>query len=151
MTGATSEFPVTITNHLADPVTVRIEATTDNPQRIRFAEPDPVTVAPGAANTVTLAASASGAAAWSGQRARESLGGRPADPDTMITVETTNFGTIGWVIVIGSGVVLVVTTALRIRQVRARRKASRMADGGAPPAAASGGCSTPRPSWRRAR
>jgi hypothetical protein len=127
MTGATSDFPVTVTNHLTDPATVRVVITTDNPQRIRFAEPDPVTVAPGAANTVTLAASASGAGVVTAQVHLESLAGDRLTDDTIITVETSDVGTIGWVLVIGSGAVLVVTTVLRIRQVRARQKA--IADG----------------------
>ena len=53
----------------------------------------------------------------------ESLTGEQLTPDTTITVDTSDVGTIGWVLVIVSGVVLVLTTALRIRQVRARQKA----------------------------
>ncbi|WP_454228682.1 DUF6049 family protein [Propioniciclava flava] len=123
MTGATSDFPVTVTNHLTDPATVRVVVSTDNPQRIRFAEPDPVTVNPGASNTVTLAASASGAGVVTARVHLESLTGEQLTPDTTITVDTSDVGTIGWVLVIVSGVVLVLTTALRIRQVRARQKA----------------------------
>ena len=47
-----------------------------------------------------------------------SAGNRSLTADTTILVETTNLGLIGWVIVIVSGLVLVVSTALRIRQVR---------------------------------
>lgn len=53
----------------------------------------------------------------------ESPAGRRLTPDTGFVVETTNVGAIGWVLVIASGIVLVVSTALRIRQVRGRRSA----------------------------
>jgi hypothetical protein len=37
-------------------------------------------------------------------------------------VEVTDLGTIGWIMVIVSGIVLVAATALRIRQVRRKQK-----------------------------
>ena len=52
----------------------------------------------------------------------EAVDGLRLTPDTEITVETTNFGAIAWTLVIGSGIVLVVSTALRIKKVRARQK-----------------------------
>lgn len=122
MTGATSDFPVTVTNHLPDPVVVRVAVGTDNPQRIRFTPPEPVTVAPGASNTVMLAASAAGGGVVTARVHLEAVDGLRLTPDTEITVETTNFGAIAWTLVIGSGIVLVVSTALRIKKVRARQK-----------------------------
>ncbi|MFT3876368.1 MAG: DUF6049 family protein [Propioniciclava sp.] len=121
MTGATSEFPVTLTNHLPDPVEVRIEAVSDNPQRIRLLAPEPLTVAPGASSTAILQAEASGGGVVEASLRATTRDGRTLTPDVRVMVETTNFGTIGWVIVIVSGMTLVVTTAMRIRQVRARR------------------------------
>jgi len=50
----------------------------------------------------------------------EAPGNLRLTPDAAIVVETSNVGVIGWVLVLASGVALVVTTALRIRQVRAR-------------------------------
>lgn len=122
MTGATSEFPVTITNHLADPVTVRIEAITDNPQRIALIDPEPLTVPPGAGSTAILHAEATGGGVVQATVRATTLDGRTLTPDVPVVVETTNFGTVGWVIVVASGIVLVVTTALRIRKVRKERK-----------------------------
>ncbi|WP_348981494.1 DUF6049 family protein [Propioniciclava coleopterorum] len=122
MTGATSDFPVTVTNHLTDPAVVRVAVSTDNPQRIRFTAPEPVTVQAGASSTVMLAATAAGGGVVTAQVHLESVDGRRLTPDTEITVETTNFGAIAWTLVIVSGIVLVVSTALRIKKVRARQK-----------------------------
>lgn len=122
MTGATSDFPVTVTNHLPDPVVVQISVSTDNAQRIRFAQPEPVTVAPGASNTVLLSATAAGGGIVTADVQLQTTDGRRLTPTTSIIVETTNFGVIAWSLVIGSGVVLVVSTALRIKKVRARGK-----------------------------
>lgn len=122
MTGATSGFPVTVTNHLADPVVVRIEATSDNPQRIALIGPEPLTVPPGAASTAILRAEASGGGVVAGTVRATTLDGRTLTPEIPVVVETTHFGTVGWVIVIASGIVLVVTTALRIRRARDGRK-----------------------------
>ncbi len=122
MTGDTSEFPVTVTNRLMDPITVQVRAATDNPQRIRLDAPQPVEIAPGASNTVLLQATSAGGGVVLARVHVESPDGHRLTPDREIAVETTNYGTIGWVIVVASGLVLVVTTAHRIRQVRGQRK-----------------------------
>lgn len=122
MTGDTSEFPVTVTNHLIDPVTVRVDVESDNPQRIWLTAPDAVTVAPGASSTVMLQANAAGGGIVRASVHATTPSGHRLTPDREVVVETTNYGTIGWVIVVVSGVVLVLTTAHRIRQVRTRRK-----------------------------
>lgn len=122
MAGATSEFPVTVTNHLTDPATIRLVVVTDNPQRIRFLPPPEATIAPGASATIGLQAEAAGGGVVRASVHAETLTGHRLTPDTQIEVETTNFGVIGWVLVIASGLVLVVTTGLRIRQVRRQKK-----------------------------
>lgn len=122
MTGAESDFPVTISNRLSDPVTVAVSTATDNPQRIRFVDSAPVTIAPGTSATVHLRAIAAGSGVVKAKVFAATQGGHRLTPDTEITVDTTNAGLIGWVLVIVSGIVLVVSTALRIRQVRARQK-----------------------------
>lgn len=122
MTGDASEFPVTVTNHLQDPITVRVVADTDNPQRIRLLSPDPVTITPGAASTVLLQAESAGGGVVVARVHVQSPDGHRLTPDREIAVETTNYGTIGWVLVVASGLVLVVTTAHRIRQARKQRR-----------------------------
>ncbi|MDO5533146.1 MAG: hypothetical protein Q4F65_00650 [Propionibacteriaceae bacterium] len=122
MTGDVSEFPVTVTNHLVDPVTVRVAVVGDNPQRIRLSGPESVEIAPGASNTVLLSAASAGGGVVRARVHVETLSGHRLTPDREIVVETTNVGIIGWVLVGVSGVVLVATTAHRIRQVRKHGK-----------------------------
>ena len=122
MTGANSEFPVTVTNHLQDPITVRVRADSDNPQRIRLSAPDAVTITPGASSTVLLQAESAGGGVVRARVHVQTPDGHRLTPDREIAVETTNYGTIAWVLVVASGLVLVVTTAHRIRQVRGQRK-----------------------------
>ena len=56
------------------------------------------------------------------QQAAEAAGALRLTADTPVIVETTNVGAVGWVLVVGSGLVLVVSTALRIWQVRSRQR-----------------------------
>lgn len=121
MSGTESEFPVTVTNRLTDTVQVVVVASTDNPQRIRFVDSPTATIAPGASETVVMRTRALGSGVVNGQIHVETPGQLRLTPDVPVIVETTNFGTVGWVLVVGSAVVLLVSTALRIRQVRARQ------------------------------
>lgn len=101
---------------------MRIVALSDNPQRIRFTDPVEATVAPGTSQALMLHAEAAGSGVVTVNIHAETLAGRRLTPQETITVETTNFGLIGWALVISSGVVLVVTTVVRIRQVRRSQK-----------------------------
>jgi len=118
MSSSESQFPVTVTNDLPDPVLVRVVATTGNPQRIRFLESAPVELRAGGSETILLNAEATANGVVTARVRVDSTANRRLTPDTEILVESTNLGLIGWVIVGVSGVVLVVTTTLRIRQVR---------------------------------
>ncbi len=126
MSSSESQFPVTLTNHLADQTVVRLIVTTDSPQRISFAQPEPLTLRHGASQTVTLVAKAESNGVVMARIHVETLDGHRLTPDSSVVVETTNLGRIGWVIVIVSGAVLVVTTARRIRQVRAQQREIRL-------------------------
>lgn len=125
MSSDESLFPVTVTNRLEDPIEARVVANTDNPSRIRFDASDPISLRPGASQTVNLHAVAGGNGVVGARVHVETADGRRLTADVPILVETTNLGLIGWIIVGVSGTVLVVTTALRIRQVRAKNKESR--------------------------
>lgn len=122
LAGAEGDYPVTVSNGLVDPVTIRIVALSDNPQRIRFTAPVEATVYPGTSQALMLHAEAAGSGVVSVRIHVETLAGRRLSPQETITVETTNIGLIGWVLVLSSGVVLVVTTVVRIRQVRISQK-----------------------------
>lgn len=124
MSSADNEFPVTVTNALPDDVVVRVVASTDAPQRIRVESSAEVTVRTGQSAGVVLRAVAAGNGVANAQLHVETPGALRLTPDVAVVVEATNLGTLGWAIVLVSGVVLVVSTALRIRQVRARNRGS---------------------------
>lgn len=122
MASSESDFPVTVTNTLPDDITVAVVAGTDNPARVRLSGPSTVTVRAGSSQLVSLHASSSGNGVVAARVRIDAPNGRRLTPDVGVVLEATDLGVIGWVIVVGSGLVTVVTTALRIRQVR-RRKA----------------------------
>lgn len=137
MAGRTSQFPLTVTNNLAEPIQVKVRMDTDNPQRLRIPDSEVVTIAPGqnASILVHPEATANGVAiahAWVA-----TVSGRRVSPSIQITVEMTELGFIGWVIVIASGAVVLGATALRIWQVRrkAKRDATPAADAESQPSA----------------
>ena len=119
------------------PIQVKVRMDTDNPQRLRIPESEVVTIAPGqnASILVHPEATANGVAiahAWVA-----TVSGRRVSPSIQITVEMTELGFIGWVIVIASGAVVLGATALRIWQVRrkAKRDATPAADAESQPSA----------------
>lgn len=120
MTAAESDFPVTVTNTLPDAVAIRLVPASDSPQRIRISAGDVVTVAPGASQGASVHASASGNGVASGTIHVATEAGTRLTADVPLVLEATNLGRVGWVIVVVSGLVLIVSTALRIRQVRRR-------------------------------
>lgn len=120
MSSRTNQFPVTVTNNLGEEIRVRVEVTTDNPQRLTVPPSDVVTVEPGQSVTVNIRpeATSNGLVTARAHVATES--GVRVTPDTSITVEVTDLGVVAWIIVGVSGLVLVGATAWRIRQVRRR-------------------------------
>lgn len=120
MTADINEFPLTVSNSLPDDVEVRIVGASDTPQRIRLEPSEPVIVRAGTSTGVLLRAVATGNGVAGAQIHAETTDGHRLTPETEVVVEATNLGAVAWVIVAVSGIVLVVSTALRIRKVRAR-------------------------------
>jgi len=132
------EFPITIRNTLpasdADPdanaVKVRLEFTSDNARRLKI-NPIEVPLLP-AGTSVTenarVTAKANGTVPVTAQLVTES--GRRIGRPVTIEVKVTQNGTTGWAIAIVAGIVLVGTTALRIRQVTRERARSETAGTG---------------------
>ena len=132
MSARTSQFPLTVTNHLAESIRVKVRVDTDNRQRLRIPDSEVVTIAAGQSASITIRpeATANGVAiaeAWVA-----TVSGSRVSPFTEITVEMTELGFVGWVIVLASGSVVLGATALRIWQVRrkAGRDAAPSPDGG---------------------
>jgi len=122
MSSRTNEFPVTVGNRLTEQIQVRIVFSSDNPQRVSIAPTQLITVGPGQSETVNVRPQATSNGLATITAALQTASGQPVGRPTRIAVEVTDLGTIGWIMVIVSGVVLVAATALRIRQVRRKQK-----------------------------
>lgn len=127
MSARTSQFPLTVTNHLSEPIRVKVrteQVEANNPQRLRIPDSDVVSIAAGQSASITIhpEASANGVAIAQAWVATED--GTRVSPPIAITIEMTELGFVGWVIVIASGSVVLGATALRIWQVRRKAKQS---------------------------
>lgn len=121
MGSRTNTFPVTVSNGLGVPVQVRVQFISDSPQRIRVPAVGPVAVAPGASATVDITpeATANGVAIVRAQLT--TVDGEPLGSAVPIEITATDFGRVGWIIIVVSGAVVVGGTALRIRAVQRER------------------------------
>lgn len=124
MSSRTNQFPVTVTNNLAEQIRVQVVVRTDNPQRLTVPPSDLVTVAPGQSVTVNIRPEATSNGLVIARAHVATADGHRVSPDTSITVEITDLGVVAWIIVGVSGLVLVGATAWRIRQVRRRTAAA---------------------------
>lgn len=123
MGSRTNTFPVTVTNGLGVPAQVRVDFTSDSPQRIRVPSVGPVAVGPGESATVDITpeATANGVAIVRAQLT--TADGEPLGTPVPIEITATDFGRVGWIIILVSGAVVVGGTALRIRAVQRERAA----------------------------
>lgn len=121
LASAESQFPATITNRLADPITVKVVGVSANSARMSIRPIEEVTIRPGDSQTVLLTAVAGGNGLVEATLSVQTADGIRVSEAVPITFEATNLGQVGWIVVAVSGVVLVVTTGLRIWQVRRRR------------------------------
>lgn len=121
MGSRTNNFPVTVTNGLAAPVTVRLVFESESPQRISVPATDFVTIAPGEVMTLTITPEASSNSVVSVRAQLETQGGTRFGPVVPIEITATDLGRVGWIIIIVSGAVVLGGTFLRIRAVQAER------------------------------
>lgn len=121
MGSRTNTFPATLTNGLATAVTVGVKFTSDSPQRINVPDLEAVTIPPGESVNVTITpeATANGVTLVRAQAVTQ--GGVPIGKSITIEITATDFGRVGWIIILLSGAVLLGGTAWRIRAVRRER------------------------------
>ena len=124
MSSRTNQFPVTVTNNLAEQIRVKVVVRTDNPQRLTVPPSELVTVDPGQSVTVNIRPEATSNGLVIARAYVATADGHRVSEDTSITVEITDLGVVAWIIVGVSGFVLVGATAWRIRQVRRRTAAA---------------------------
>lgn len=118
LSSSTGTLPITITNETAAPVTAQLRFHSDTPQRISIPDSELVTLQPGQSQTlaITPQASANGVTLVHAQLATAS-GETFGTPVTM-EITATQFGRVGWIIIVISGAVVLGGTALRIKAVR---------------------------------
>jgi hypothetical protein len=117
MTSRQNQFPVTVANASPTPVVVRVRFTTSNASRLSVPTTDPIKVAAGESVTVNVSpeATTNGEVDVVAQLITD--GGFTVGGPEAFVIEATEAGRVAWVIVLGSGAVLLVLTVLRIRQV----------------------------------
>ncbi|MFT4110025.1 hypothetical protein [Propionicimonas sp.] len=128
MSSKANQFPITVTNHLTEEITLRIVVASNNPQRLSVPASDPVTVEPGQSVTVNIRPEATSNGVVTARAYAATESGRRITPDTSIIIEVTDLGVVAWVIVTVSALVLVGATAWRIRQVRRREATAGQAE-----------------------
>ena len=119
--GAPANAPVTITNSLAFPVTVRLVFDSASPQRIQVPPTDYVTVEPGEHLTLNIEPEASSNSVVNVQASLETVGGDRFGIPATIEITATDLGRVGWIIILVSGAVVLGGTAWRISAVRRER------------------------------
>lgn len=128
MGSRTNAFPATITNGLDRTITVRLHFTSDSPQRIRVPSIGPVRIRPGDSQTLDVKPEATANGVTLVHAQITSADGRPIGQPVTVEITSTDFGRVGWLIILVSGAVVLLGTAMRIRKVRRQRVAAQPAD-----------------------
>ncbi len=131
------EFPITIRNTLpqtdppseANTVRVRVVFSSDNRQRLTIRPIEDLRVRAGENLTANASVTARANGVVPVTARLTTMAGTPIGKPIDIAVEVTQNGTTGWAIAVAAGVVLVATTALRIRQVARERSSASATDG----------------------
>lgn len=121
MGSRSNTFPATVTNGTKVPATVRLVFTSEAPQRIWVPPRDEATIDPGQSLTLNVSPEASANGVTMVHAQLYSLSGRSIGRPVAIEITATDFGRVGWVIIVVSGLVVVGGTAWRIRAVRQER------------------------------
>lgn len=118
---SSGNLPITITNASSVAVRVKVRMESDNAQRISIPDTAVVTVPANSSVLVqfTPEARTNGVVEFTAQAVTE--GNREVGPPRRFSVNATNFGQVGWLIIIASGVVVLGGTAIRIKQVQRER------------------------------
>lgn len=121
MSADTQELPITVTNNFAVPVKLRVTFESEYPQRLRIESTDLLSLGAGESVTVKVKPQAFSSGKVQLQAQAVSGAGTAVGSPVRITVSATSSGRVAWLIIVGSGVVLLAATALRVTQVRRAR------------------------------
>lgn len=122
--GPEQQVPVTISNGLDEAVRAKVVFTSENPQRIQVRDSAVHSIGPGEQATVKMVVDARANGPVGVQAQLVTPQGTPVGPPRSLTVTATQAGRVGWLIIISSGAVFLVGTAVRIRQVQRERRES---------------------------
>lgn len=116
----TGAFPVNVVNRLDVPVTVRLELESANPQRMSVEPVAEQRIGPGETEIlrVTAEAVANGKVRVDVQLA--TVDGTPLGRATQTVVNATDYGVIGWFLIVGAGLLFV--AGLALRTIRGKRR-----------------------------
>lgn len=114
-------FPVTVTNNLSRSVSVRVVFSSENSDRLRVPAVDVPPIGPGESVGVTVVPQVAANGRYTVVAQLTTLSGRPVGQPVDIEVQATQAGRVGWILMIVSGLVVVGTTVLRVKQVRSER------------------------------
>ena len=133
MGARTTSLPATITNNSPVPVRLRVQMVSDNPQRLTIPDTELITIPPNSSRSVQFTPKATGNGVVEFTALLTTEAGRTVGQPTRFSVNATNFGQVGWMIIIASGVVVLGGTAMRIKQVQRERAKAPAADVAATP------------------
>lgn len=120
-----AELPITVVNGTDSTIKVKLTFRSENPQRISLPDTAVVQIEPGQSRSMQFKTVAYGNGAVNVVAQLVTEQGDPVGAPATFTVTATSLGRVGWIIMIGSGVVLIGATVLRIKQVgRERAKAA---------------------------
>lgn len=116
-----TQFPVTITNNLDVPVSVRLEFESENAERLHVPPVDVRTIGAGEAIGVVAVPRVAANGSYTVVARLTTPEGTAIGVPVDIDVQATQAGRVGWILMIVSGLVVIGTTVFRIKQVRAER------------------------------
>ncbi len=134
MTGSEGSSSVSVSNDLASDVRVSIVFSSSNSQRLSIPAQDNKLVEAGESVSVLIHPRAisngpvrvkAQLTTVCGKKAADPCPGTKIGKPVTIEVVATHYGTVGWLIAVAAGTVLVIATAIRIRQVRRERRPER--------------------------
>lgn len=132
MSGQSGSFPMTVSNRLDRDVRVILTFDSDQPQRLSIPPMRDIVVGARESVTVNVQPQAVGNGPVRVSALVTTSDGTPLSKRAWLTVEATDLGRVGWIIVVASGIVMLAATMLRIRQVRRERAHEAPADPIAP-------------------
>lgn len=115
-------LPVTVINTTDHAVQVRVHFESANPLRISVDDSELLSVQPGESTTVRVRPRTHGNGKVAISAQLSTAGGHPIGEPTSFIITGTEAGRVAWLIIVASGAVLLVATALRVRQVRLERR-----------------------------